>query len=178
VAVCDVDRLRAEASLNGGKRAIFDDYRRLLDRKDIDAVTISTPDHWHARIVIDAIKAGKDVFCQKPLTLTIDEGKILCRVVKASDRVVQVGTQQRSNDPNPAIPPVDFDRGNGKELFLTAIALCQLGRIGKIRRVTCAIGGGRVGGPFRKTAPPPELNWNLWQGQVTVHTPGNKEGAD
>ena len=169
VAVCDVDRLRAEASSDGGKRAIFDDYRRLLDRKDIDAVTISTPDHWHARIVIDAIKAGKDVFCQKPLTLTIDEGKILCKAVKAADRVVQVGTQQRSNDPNPVIPPIDLDRGNGKELFLTAIAMCQLGRIGKILRITCAIGGGRLGGPFRKTAPPPELNWNMWQGQAPEH---------
>ena len=69
---------------------------KLLDRKDIELVTISTPDHWHTKIAIDALRAGKDVYCQKPLTLTIDEGKLLCRVVKETGRVLQVGTQQRS----------------------------------------------------------------------------------
>ena len=150
MAVCDVDRNRAEDASDGGKRTIYEDYRKLLDRKDIDAVTISTPDHWHAKIAIDAMRAGKDVYCQKPLTLTIDEGKKLCKVVKETGRVFQVGTQQRSTS----------------EFFLTAVAMCQLGRIGKIRRVTCAIGGGSAGGPFKKTPPPPELDWDMWLGQA------------
>ena len=150
VAVCDVDRKRAEAASDGGKRTIYGDYRKLLDRKDIDAVTISTPDHWHAKIAIDAMQAGKDVFCQKPLTLTIDEGKKLCKVVKETGRVFQVGTQQRSGD----------------DWFQTAVAMCHLGRIGKIRRVTCAIGGSSAGGPFKKTPPPPELDWDMWLGQA------------
>ena len=79
------------------KATNFDDYRRLLDRKDIDVVTISTPDHWHSRIAIAAMKAGKDVYCQKPLTLTIDEGREILKVLKETGRVFQVGTQQRSD---------------------------------------------------------------------------------
>ena len=150
VAVCDVDRTRAEAASDGGKRTIYDDYRKLLDHKDIDAVTVSTPDHWHAKISIEAMRAGKDVYCQKPLTLTIDEGKRLCKVVKETGRVLQVGTQQRS--------------GDGR--FLEAVAMCRLGRIGKIHRVTCTIGHGPTGGPFQKTTPPSGLNWDMWLGQA------------
>jgi predicted dehydrogenase len=155
VALCDVDRSHAERFKNErkgvfAKAEIYEDYRKLLDRSDIDVVTISTPDHWHSRIAIAAMKAGKDVYCQKPLTLTIDEGKKLCQVWKQTGRVFQVGTQQRSDA-----------RG-----FLTAVALCHLGRLGKIKRVTCAIGGGSVGGPFKKSAPPAGLNWDLWLGQT------------
>lgn len=149
-AVCDVDRNRAEEASDSGKRAVFHDYRKLLDRKDIEAVTISTPDHWHTKIAIDAMRAGKDVFCQKPLTLTIDEGKKICKVVKETGCVFQVGTQQRSTS----------------ELFLTAVAMCHLGAIGKIQRVTCAVGGRAPGGPFEKATPPQELDWEMWQGQA------------
>ena len=149
-AVCDVDRNRAEDASDGGHRAVYQDYQKLLDRKDIEAVTIATPDHWHTKIAIDAMLAGKDVFCQKPLTLTIDEGKMLCKVVGQTGRVLQVGTQQRSTS----------------ELFLTAVAICRLGLIGKIRHVTCAIGGGQASGPFKKTTPPPELDWDMWLGQA------------
>jgi predicted dehydrogenase len=156
VAVCDVDRTHAESFKHDPKTAfcaradIYEDYRTLLDRRDIDLVTISTPDHWHTRIAIAAMKAGKDVYCQKPLTLTIDEGRKILKVLKETGRVFQVGTQQRSDV-----------RG-----FQTAVAICQLGRLGKIRRVTCAIGGGSVGGPFRKSASPAGLNWDLWLGQT------------
>ena len=80
----------------GGKAEFYDDYRKLLDRKDIDCVTISTPDHWHTRIAVAALRAGKDIYCQKPMTLTIDEGKLICKVAKETGRVFQVGTQQRS----------------------------------------------------------------------------------
>ena len=102
LAVCDVDRKHAERAKNDrrigkGKAEVYEDYRKLLDRKDIDAVIIGTPDHWHTKICIDAMHAGKDIYCEKPLTLTIDEGKKLGQVAKETKRVVQVGTQQRSD---------------------------------------------------------------------------------
>ncbi len=155
VALCDVDRSHAEAlrkNLKCPQATIYEDYRKLLDRQDIDVVTISTPDHWHSRIAIAAMRAGKDVYCQKPLTLTIDEGRKILKALEQTGRVFQVGTQQRSDVHG----------------FQTAVALCHLGRIGKIRRVTCAIGGGSAGGPFKKTAPPKGLNWELWLGQTPV----------
>lgn len=151
VAVCDVDRNvadQAKASF-GSEAVIFEDYRKMLDRKDIDVVIIATPDHWHTAMLADAVRAGKDVYCEKPLTLTIDEGKFLTKVVADSKRVVQVGTWQRS-DVN----------------FRLAAELVRAGRLGKIKKVTAVAGKNPKGGPF-KTAPiPPSLNWNLWQGQA------------
>ena len=122
LAVCDVDRRHAERAkkdqrIGKGKADVYEDYRKLLDRKDIDAVIIGTPDHWHTKICIDAMHAGKDIYCEKPLTLTIDEGKKLGQVAKETKRVVQVGTQQRS----------DHNR-----VFLLAVAMVRDGRIGKI----------------------------------------------
>lgn len=156
LAICDVDREHAEAArndkqLNATKAEIYEDYRKLLDRKDIDLVTISTPDHWHTRIAIAALRAGKDVYCQKPLTLTIDEGKILCKVVKETGRVLQVGTQQRSEFRN---------------MFLTAVAMVREGRIGKVQRVSCAIDGAPSSRPFETSSPPAGLNWEMWLGQT------------
>ncbi|MGO9940047.1 MAG: Gfo/Idh/MocA family protein, partial [Terracidiphilus sp.] len=90
------------------------------------------------------------MYCQKPLTLTIDEGRKILKVLEETGRVFQVGTQQRSD----------------LKGFQTAVALCHMGRLGKIQRVTCAIGGGSVGGPFAKSAPPDGLNWDLWLGQA------------
>jgi predicted dehydrogenase len=156
LAVCDVDRNHAEAAkadknIGKGKADTYEDYRKLLDRNDIDAVVIGTPDHWHTKILIDAMKAGKDAYCEKPLTLTIDEGKKIGEVAKATKRVVQVGTQQRS----------DHNR-----VFLLAVALVRSGKIGKIRKVTAAIGDGPSGGPFKKEDPPSGLNWDMWLGQA------------
>ena len=107
MAVCDVDSKHAEGAKArvGGKADVYGDYRKLLDRKDVEVVTITTPDHWHTKIAIDAMKKGKDVYCEKPLTLTIDEGKQICKAVKETGRVFQVGTQQRKR-----IPPVSFSR--------------------------------------------------------------------
>lgn len=155
-AVCDVDknhagRARNDGAIGKGKAEVYEDYRKLLDRKDIDAVVIGTPDHWHSKILIDAMKAGKDAYCEKPLTLTIDEGKKIGQVAKETNRVVQVGTQQRS----------DHNR-----VFLLAVALVRAGRIGKVRKVTAAIGGGPDGGPFPKEKPPESLNWDMWLGQA------------
>ena len=99
VAVCDVDRNvrdQAKASFGSTPRS-YEDYRGLLDQKDVDVITIGTPDHWHAKMVIDACCAGKDVYCEKPLTLTVDEGKQIRRVVNETGRIVQVGSWQRSD---------------------------------------------------------------------------------
>ncbi len=154
VAICDVDRdhaARANQAIAAGRANFYSDYRRLLDRERFDVVTIGTPDHWHTKICIDAMKAGKDVYCEKPLTLTVDEGKLLCRAVKQTKRILQVGTQQRS----------EYD-----EKFLKAVALVQSGRLGRIRRVTCVIGGGPRGQAFRTAPPPTGLDWDLWLGQA------------
>lgn len=153
VAVCDVDRKHAEEGREraGGKADIYEDYRKILDRDDIDVVSIVTPDHWHSKIAIEAMKAGKDVFCEKPLTLTIDEGKLICKVLKDTGRVFQVGTQQRT----------EMD-----QRFLKAVAMIRDGRIGKINKVTCAIGSAPSEGPFEPMPVPPELNWEMWLGQA------------
>ncbi len=125
IACADVNRQHAERFAGSDSCTIYTDYRELLDRKDIDVVTIGTPDHWHTKIAIDAVKAGKDVYCEKPLTLTIDEGKKLCQAVKETGRIVQVGTQQRSS-----------------AQFLLAVAIAQSGRLGKTIKATCYIGSG------------------------------------
>jgi predicted dehydrogenase len=156
VAVCDVDRNHVEKArtsdgIGKGKAEAYEDYRKVLDRDDVDAVLIGTPDHWHTRICLDAMRAGKDVYCEKPLTLTIAEGKLLAKVTKETGRVLQVGTQQRS----------DHNR-----VFLLAVAMVRAGRIGDIKKVTAAIGGGPAGGPFAKETAPPELNWDMWLGQA------------
>src|SRR5690606_22206348 len=100
----------------------YKDYRKVLDRDDIDAVMIATPDHWHTKIAVEAMLAGKDVYCEKPLTLTIDEGKLIEKMVKQTGRVFQVGTMQRTES---------------NQFFLQAIALIRAGRIGKVQKITC-----------------------------------------
>ncbi|MCA8993105.1 MAG: Gfo/Idh/MocA family oxidoreductase [Planctomycetaceae bacterium] len=154
VANCDVDREHAakfQQEIAEGKSEIYGDYRKILERDDLDVVTISTPDHWHTQIAITALRSGKDVYCQKPLTLTIAEGKLLRDVVKETGRVLQVGTQQRS------------EFGN---MFLKAVAMCRGGRIGTIKRAVVAIGGAPNGGPFAKSEAPSVLNWDMWLGQA------------
>ncbi len=156
LAVCDVDKNHAEAAKNNneigkGKADAYEDYRKVLDRDDIDVVSIVTPDHWHVKIAVEALEAGKHVFCQKPLTLTLEENQLIRNACKKySDRVFIVGTQQR----------------DAKDLFLRAVNMVQKGLLGKINRVTCGINGGDVGGPFAKSAPPAELNWDMWLGQA------------
>ena len=154
VAICDVDRVVAEyarETVTDGKADLYEDYRDVLVRDDVDVVLIGTPDHWHTKIAVEAMRAGKDVYCEKPLTLTIDEGKQICRVVRETKRVFQVGTQQRS------------EYGSS---FLKAVALVQHGRIGRVRRVTVELNQGRTGGPFPASKPPSHLNWDMWLGQA------------
>ena len=94
VAVADVDRnVREQARASFGSTPnIYEDYRRMLEKEKIDVVLIATPDHWHTKIAVDAARAGMDVYCEKPLTLTIDEGKILCRTIRETGRVLQTGS--------------------------------------------------------------------------------------
>ena len=125
----------------------YKDYRKILDRDDIDAVLIATPDHWHAKIAIEAMLAGKDVYCEKPLTLTIAEGKLIERVVKETGKIFQVGTMQRSMN-----------------LFLQAVALVRSGRIGDIKKVTCGIGSFPTSPELPITQAPKTLDWDLWNG--------------
>ena len=127
----------------------YKDYRKILDRKDIDAVMIATPDHWHTKICVEAMKAGKDVYCEKPLTLTIDEGKLIERVVKETGRVFQVGTMQRT----------EID-----QRFLKAIALIRAGRIGKVKKVTCGIDRMEESPVIPAVAPPQSIDWDFWLG--------------
>jgi predicted dehydrogenase len=154
-ALADVDSKVLEENVGkvekaqGKKPDSYKDYRKILDRKDIDAVMIATPDHWHTKICIEAMRAGKDVYCEKPLTLTIDEGKLIERVVKETGRVFQVGTMQRTEFNNQ---------------FLTAVALVKHGRIGKVKKVTCGIDPMEAS-PVIPEAPVPEgLDYDFWLG--------------
>lgn len=151
VALCDVDRhVREQARASfGSTPQIYEDYRDLLAKGNCDAILIATPDHWHTKMLIDSVRAGKDVYCEKPLTLTIDEGKILRDVVGKTDRVVQVGTWQRSDS-----------------RFRLAVEMVRQGRIGTLRKVTCGAEDNPSGGPFETAPVPKHFNWDLWQGQT------------
>ena len=153
VACADVHRGNAEnfAKNYHGKCEIYNDYRKILDRGDVDAITCGTPDHWHTRIAIDAMQAGKDVYCEKPLTLTIEESKLICRATEQTGRIFQVGTQQRS----------EFG-----SMFLKAIVIARSGRLGNKLHAVSSVGGATTGGPFPTQDPPPELDWDFWLGQT------------
>ncbi len=176
VAVSDVDALHLDAGRDrvkgiqskkgfDGHIAMYEDYRAILDRDDIDVVTIVTPDHWHSKIAIEAMQAGKDVYCEKPLTLTIMEGKQIIKVLEETNRVFQVGTQQRSE--------------MGLR-FLEAVAMVRDGRIGEVKKVTCNIGRSPVCESIPKVDVPQGLNWDMWQGQVAPkdfrHRPSGRWG--
>jgi len=158
VAVCDVDSDRLGAARkrveDENKRpcAAFKDYRRMLESKEIDAVLIATPDHWHTLPAIHACEAGKDVYCEKPLTLTIAEGQVLVKVARRTKRIVQTGSQQRSEDK-----------------FLQSAEYVRNGRLGRIKRVLVGLTGVNYeerAKPFvaPDSAPPLELDYDFWLG--------------
>jgi len=153
VACAEVDRNRRQqfATWLGQGREIaqFNDFRELLARPDINAVTIATVDHWHALTAIAAMRAGKDVYCEKPLTLTIAEGKALVQVARETNRRLQTGSQQRT----------EF---NGR--FVLATELVRNGRIGKVQTIECRVGDNPVGGPFNQVPAPEGLDWDFWLG--------------
>lgn len=170
VAICDVDanHLRdINELLTKGKADAYADYREVLARDDIDVVQISTPDHWHTKILVEAMLAGKDAYCEKPMTLTIDEGKLIRKIQKQTGRVVQVGTQQRSS----------FD------MFNKALAIIADGRIGKLKQVTANIGSGGWSPELPIADVPAELDWDRWLGPTPempyryLERPKNKWGG-
>jgi predicted dehydrogenase len=168
MAVCDVDRDRAnagpaavrlnyekQAALNGGIKAdweikVYNDYKELLNNKDIDAVHISLPDHQHAIVGVHSVYAGKDVYLQKPASLTIEEGRILSNAVKKTGRVFQTGSQQRGNNPWPQ--------------FKKACELVRNGRIGALKTVEVGLPGDPGGGNRIQMPTPKNLDYDAWLG--------------
>ena len=154
-ALADVDANVLGANLEKTKKGQrkkpdgYKDYRSILDRKDIDAVMIATPDHWHTKVAVEAMYAGKDVYCEKPLTLTIAEGKLIEKVVKETGRVFQVGTMQRTES---------------GQRFLRAVALVKAGRIGTVKKVTCGINGMNASPVIPVASVPAGLDWDVWLG--------------
>lgn len=154
VALCDVDETHLEAAAKqfakaGKAPAKYGDFRKLLEQKSIDVIITGTPDHWHTLINLAAVKAGKDVYGEKPLTLTIDEGKHIVEAVRQHQRVLQTGSQQRSD-----------------ARFRLACELVRNGRLGKLKEVTVWLPAGLREGPFQPQPVPSGLNWDFWQGQA------------
>jgi predicted dehydrogenase len=154
VAVCDVDRQHLDAAVrnftkDGKVPAGFGDFRKLLENPDVDMIINGTPDHWHSLINIAAARAKKDIYSEKPLTLTIDEGKQVVKAVRDNKVVLQTGTQQRSS-----------------QRFRMACELVRNGRIGKLKEVNVWLPAGLRGGPFAVQPVPAHLNWDFWQGQA------------
>ena len=163
MAVCDLDSKRMEdgkelvdkfyqekkGKTNYKGTKVYEDYREMLMDKDIDAVLISTPDHWHAQPAMEAAMAGKDIYLQKPTSLTVEEGRQLVNAVQKNKVVLQVGTQQR------AMPQ-----------FRIAAELVRNGRIGKLHTVKIGLPGD-PGGPEAPTMPiPKNLNFDMWLGST------------
>jgi predicted dehydrogenase len=152
VALCDVSKSAmdgANAKLDG-KATTFGDFRRLIEQKDVDAVVVATPDHWHAIQTIAACDAGKDVYCEKPLSITVREGRRMVEAARRNNRVVQVGTQRRSS-----------------KIYAQAVELVQADKIGKVTlsrafRASNMYPNGM--GKMQPSAPPADLDWDMWLG--------------
>ena len=151
VADVDINRARQTASNIPGA-AVYQDYRRLLDRSDIDAVMVATPDHWHAIVSIHAMQAGKDVYCEKSMSHTVHEGRVMVDASKRYNRILMVGSQQRSQD-----------------RFYRAAMLIRNGYLGQITRIM----GVNFAGPWENALPgepvPEGLDWDMWCGPVEPH---------
>jgi predicted dehydrogenase len=172
VAACDVDKLKLERGKgivekhyadkgNGSYEgcASYGDFRQLLARDDIDAVVIATPDHWHAAIAVESCKAGKDVYCEKPLCQTIAEARAMVNAVRRYNRVFQTGSMQRS----------------ARE-FRQACELVRNGYIGDIRHVTVNVDGPPTDRPLKAQPVPDYLDWDMWVGPA-MWQPYNPELA-
>lgn len=160
LAACDVDRKKLErfvseaerinsGKLEGGtqKVAPCENYRELLDRDDIDAVVIATPDHWHAMIAVDAARAGKDIYCEKPMALTVAEGRAMVTATRKYDRVFQTGNMQRS-----------------WRNFRHACEMVHNGYIGEVKEINVSIGDPVMACELPAEPTPDYLNWDLWVG--------------
>lgn len=165
VALCDLDSKRLEHAKNyvdgyytkksGSDKApgvkTFGDYRELLRAPGIDAVAISTPEHWHAELLIAAALAGKDVYVQKPLSMTLREGRAVSDTIRAQKRAFQIGSQQRS-----------------ERQFRTACELVRNGRIGKVHTVRIGLPTDPAGGNPKPMTVPPNLNYDMWLGSTAA----------
>jgi len=151
-AVCDVYQPNLEAGLKLASPGAehYKDYRKLLDNKSLDAVIVSTPDHWHAQMAIDAVHAGKDVYVEKPMAHTIEEGFAMIDAVRKTKRVLQVGTQRRS-----------------AELFLEGKRIMESGQLGEVHLVTSD--WRNYTGNLRASKLQGELDWKQWQGSAPKH---------
>jgi myo-inositol 2-dehydrogenase / D-chiro-inositol 1-dehydrogenase len=154
IAVCDLDTRQSEKAANrfadqGKKPVIYSDFRKLMERPDIHIIVNGTPDHWHTLINILAVKTGHDVYGEKPLTLTIDEGKHLVKAVRKHKAIFQVGSQQRSD-----------------RRFRLACELVRNNRLGKLQEIIVGLPTGPHEGPFSPIPIPPELDWNFFVGQA------------
>lgn len=165
LAVCDVDTTRRENSKSrveehykddkaSGKYKgcdAYTDFRELLARKDIDGVVVATPDHWHALISIAAAKAGKDIYCEKPMAHTILEGRAMVNAVHSHNRILQVGSMQRS-----------------AHEFRAACELVRNGCIGTVKRAEVAVGGPPVPCNLPEETMEPGLDWDMWLGPAPM----------
>jgi predicted dehydrogenase len=162
LAVCEVDKTRREHAKKmveekyGQDKTFkgcdaYNDHGELIARDDIDAVVIATPDHWHAAAIIEACKAKKDIYCEKPLTLTIHEAKLCIDAVRKYAVVFQTGSQQRS----------------GRE-FRLACSFVRSGRIGKVERVTVGVGGPSAWCDLPEETMEPGLDWDRWLGPAPM----------
>jgi len=152
LAVCDVDEAQAAAAVerltvDGRAPQVYRDFRRVLERDDIQVIINATPDHWHTLVNLGAVRAGKDIYAEKPLTLTIDEGRRLVTAARKHGTVLQTGTQQRSS-----------------ERFRLACELVRNGRIGALERAEVWLPAGLREGPFQPSAVPVGLDWDFWLG--------------
>jgi predicted dehydrogenase len=164
---CDVDAAhRKHATEVMRQRGFKDfeantkDFRDLVNNKSLDCLLVTTPDHWHAQVTIEALRAGKDVYCEKPLTLTVAEALAVQKVVKDTGRILQTGSQQRT-----------AYRG----MFRLAAELVRAGRIGKVKTIECRLNGNPTSGPIPETPVPEGLDWDLWLGP-TAKVPYRKKG--
>jgi len=161
VAVCDVDKNVMDRRMNDlakmnydtSKVRRYDDYRQLLDQKDVDAVIVGTPDHWHALIMMHACEAGKDVYCEKPVGNSIDECKAMVKAQQRYNKVVQVGQWQRS-----------------QQHFKDAIDFAKSGQLGNIRtvKVWCYLSWAKPAAVIPDTLPPPGVNYAGWLGPARM----------
>ena len=152
VALCDVHKPTLDAALKrvGGKADTCGDFRRVLERRDVDAVVIATPDHWHAIMTIDACKAGKDVYVEKPLSMTVVEGRKMVEAARRHDRVVQVGTHRRSSKLYANVAELIARNKAGKITMSKAFRLSNMYPLGIGKR--------------QPTEPPKDLDWDMWLG--------------
>jgi len=149
VAVADVNLPRAQQRAKAHNATAYQDYRKLLERKDVDAIFTATPDHWRALVCIHAAQAGKDIYAEKPMTLTIAEGRKVVEAVRKYERVFQTGSQQRSMKQN-----------------IVGCAMIRAGRLGKVQRVIASNYPSPWPCHLPAQAVPAGLDWDMWCGPV------------